>query len=130
MVNPPGAGLVTCRRVVQVSRIEIAEPEVRQRPHTAKQDKDSWAFASPVYTITTIMTCYTTIITYGIIYLSHLKWTFFLILSRNGSNICHLITCSCLVLSNILNSIYIINNIYNKCTVGTYLVAFLLKCFI
>jgi len=41
--NPPGAGLVTCRRPVQVSRIEIAEPKI-------PQDKDSWVFVSPVYT--------------------------------------------------------------------------------
>jgi len=48
--NPPGAGLVTCRRAVQASQIEIVEPEVPQWPHSAKRDKDSWAFASPVYT--------------------------------------------------------------------------------
>ena len=47
--NPPGAGLATHRRAVQVSRIEMAEPEIPQQLHTAKQDKDSWAFASPVY---------------------------------------------------------------------------------
>jgi len=28
--DPPGAGLVTCRRVVQVSRIEIVEPNITQ----------------------------------------------------------------------------------------------------
>jgi len=32
---PPGAGLVTCRRAVQVSQIEIAEPKIPQQPHTA-----------------------------------------------------------------------------------------------
>jgi len=48
--NPPGAGLVTRRRAVQVSRIKITEPKVPQWPHTTKQDKDSRAFASPVYT--------------------------------------------------------------------------------
>jgi len=30
MANPPGAGLVTRRRAVQISRIEIAEPKVSQ----------------------------------------------------------------------------------------------------
>ena len=48
--NSPGAGLVTRRRTVQVSQIEVVEPKVPQRPHTSKRDKDSWAFASPVYT--------------------------------------------------------------------------------
>ena len=48
--NLPGAGLVTRRRTVQVSQLEVVEPKVPQQPHTAKQDKDSWAFASPVYT--------------------------------------------------------------------------------
>jgi len=43
--NPPGAGLVTHRRAIQVSWIEIVASKVSQRPHTAKQDKDSWAFA-------------------------------------------------------------------------------------
>ena len=38
------------QRTVQVSWMEIAEPKVPQQPHTAKQDKDSWVFASPVYT--------------------------------------------------------------------------------
>ena len=33
--NPPGAGLVTRRRTVQVSQIEVAEPKAPQRPHTA-----------------------------------------------------------------------------------------------
>ena len=33
--NPPGAGLVTCRRTVQVSQIEVAEPKALQRPQTA-----------------------------------------------------------------------------------------------
>ena len=46
--NPPVAGLVTHRRAVPVSWIEIAEPEVSQWPHTANRDKDSWVFASPV----------------------------------------------------------------------------------
>jgi len=41
--------LVTHRRAVQVSHEEIAEPKVPQQPHTAKRDKDSRAFASPVY---------------------------------------------------------------------------------
>jgi len=36
VANPPGAGLVTCRRAVQVSWIEITESEVPQQPHTAK----------------------------------------------------------------------------------------------
>jgi len=34
--NPPGVGLVTSRRAVQVSWIEIAELKVPQQPHTAK----------------------------------------------------------------------------------------------
>jgi len=34
--NPPGTGLVTHRRTVQVSQIEVKEPKVPQRPHTAK----------------------------------------------------------------------------------------------
>jgi len=42
--NPPGAGLVTRRRAVQVSWIEITEPKVPQRPHTAK--RDNWAFVN------------------------------------------------------------------------------------
>ena len=33
--NPPGAGLVTCRRTVQVSQIEVSEPKALQQPHTA-----------------------------------------------------------------------------------------------
>ena len=48
--NPPVAGLVTCGRIVQVSQIEVAEPKAPQQLHTAKRDKDNWAFASPVYT--------------------------------------------------------------------------------
>jgi len=43
----PVKTLVTCRRAVQVSRIEIAKPKVLQQIHTAKRDKDSWEFASP-----------------------------------------------------------------------------------
>jgi len=43
-------GLVIRRRAVQVSQIEIAEPKVPQWPHSDKWDKDSWTFASPVYT--------------------------------------------------------------------------------
>ena len=35
VVNPPGAGLVTRRRTVQVSQIEVVEPKAPQRPHTA-----------------------------------------------------------------------------------------------
>jgi len=53
--NPPGAGLVTCRRAVQVSQIEITEHKVPQQPHIAKRDKDSWAFASPIYTRNPLM---------------------------------------------------------------------------
>jgi len=34
--NPPGAGLVTHRRTVQVSQIKVAELKVLQRPHTTK----------------------------------------------------------------------------------------------
>ena len=34
--NPPGAGLVTRRRTVQVSQLVVVEPKVPQRPHTAK----------------------------------------------------------------------------------------------
>jgi len=34
--NPSGAGLVTHRRTVQVSQIEVAEPKVPQWPHTAR----------------------------------------------------------------------------------------------
>ena len=37
--NPSGAGLVTHRRTVQVSQIEVIEPKVLPWPHTAKQDK-------------------------------------------------------------------------------------------
>jgi len=48
VTNP--RAIVTRRRAVQVSRIEIAEPEGPQQPHTAKQDKDSWAFAFSAYT--------------------------------------------------------------------------------
>jgi len=44
--NPPGAGLVTLRRAAQ---IEIVEPKIPQQPHTPMRDKDSLAFASPVY---------------------------------------------------------------------------------
>ena len=33
--NPPGAGLVTRRRTVRVSQIEVEEPKVPQRTHTA-----------------------------------------------------------------------------------------------
>ena len=47
VANPPGAGLVTHRGAVQVSQIEITEPNVPQRPHTAKQNKDIRAYASP-----------------------------------------------------------------------------------
>ena len=36
MTNPSEAGLVTKRRAVQVSRIEIAETKVPQQPHTAR----------------------------------------------------------------------------------------------
>ena len=38
--NPPGVGLVTRRRTVQVSQLEVVEPKVPQQPHTAKRDKD------------------------------------------------------------------------------------------
>jgi len=50
MVNPPEARLVTCRRNVQVSQTEVAEPTVPQKPHTARQHKGSIAFASLVIT--------------------------------------------------------------------------------
>ena len=49
--NPPGAGLVTHRRAVQVSHTERS-PKFHNDPSTAKQDKDSWAFAYPVNTNT------------------------------------------------------------------------------
>ena len=32
--NPPGVGLVTRRRTVQISQVEVAEPKAPQRPHT------------------------------------------------------------------------------------------------
>ena len=48
--NPPRAGLVTRRRTIQVSQIEVAEPKVPQRPHTVKRDKDSWAFTPSILT--------------------------------------------------------------------------------
>ena len=35
--NPPGAGLVTHRRTVQVSQIDFTESKVPQRPHTARR---------------------------------------------------------------------------------------------
>jgi len=44
--NPPGAGLVTQRRIVQVSQIQVEEPTVPQRLHTTKQNKDSICFPS------------------------------------------------------------------------------------
>jgi len=48
--NPPGAGLVTHRRTVQVSWREVAEPMFHNDPNTTKRVKDSWAFASSDYT--------------------------------------------------------------------------------
>ena len=50
VANPLRAGLVTHRRTVQVSWLEVTEPVVPQQPHTSKQDKDSLEFASQVYT--------------------------------------------------------------------------------
>jgi len=47
VVNPPGAGVVTHRRAVQVSRIEVTELKFHNNPNTTKQDRNSWAFASP-----------------------------------------------------------------------------------
>ena len=35
VANPPGEGLVTCRRTVQISQIEVAEPKAPQQLHTA-----------------------------------------------------------------------------------------------
>ena len=41
VANPPGAGLVTCKRTVQVPRIEATEPKAPQRPHIAQREMDS-----------------------------------------------------------------------------------------
>jgi len=45
--NPLGARLVTRRRTVQVSWRKVWNLKLHNDPNTTKQDKDSWAFASP-----------------------------------------------------------------------------------
>jgi len=50
--NPHGAGIITFRRAVQVSRIEVAEPKVPQQPHTAKQENDTHAHSTHARTNT------------------------------------------------------------------------------
>ena len=53
--NPPGAGLVTRRRIVQVSWRKVMEAKFHNDLNTTKQDKQSWAFASPVSTRYSLM---------------------------------------------------------------------------
>jgi len=48
--NPPGEGLVTHRRSIQVPYERLRNPELHNDPNTIRWGKDNWAFTSPVYT--------------------------------------------------------------------------------